>query len=129
MDERIPPQLEMADVMDLKSMSKEELDKVPFEVLYWFCSINHCHRYTRVRDYGIVGNNGVTHEFYWPRAKGPWVDVFDHIRICSKHWKVYLEYKKGLKPDLIINTTYPVKKDILKEYIKMLKLEQIKLFS
>lgn len=77
---------ELEAIEELKAMSKDELDKVPYDIRYWRCGVGKCKSISKVRDYGIP-------PFYWWR--GEWIDITDVFRICGKHWKMYRsEWKK-----------------------------------
>lgn len=123
-----PPQLELSDVVDIKTMSRAELDKVPYTTMFWFCGVDRCCSKSAVRDYGIIDNKGskpVTHEFYWPRSDKPWVDVFKEARICGRHWKMYRQFWKdqtGQAPKSF-DCRYPVTKDQVPVMMKNLLAE------
>lgn len=96
-----PPELELSDVVDIKSLSKEELKLVPFESWKLVCKIEGCKRFTRVKDYGL-----------WPVVCGrfqnsPWFNVYKQFLICYGHWKFYkvdpgkFKIKEGLHIDEI----------------------------
>lgn len=68
-------------ILELKSMTQEELDLVQFDEVKWICAGKNCNRGTNVRDYGI----GPT--YYHKRMK--WVDITKEWIACAKHWKIY----------------------------------------
>ncbi len=70
------PDLGPEDVPDIKTLSREELDKVPFEVMKWECCVEGCAHFTRIRDYGILP------VIYWRRE---WVNLQQHIFFCQRH--------------------------------------------
>jgi hypothetical protein len=70
---------EQAAINELKSMSKEELDLVPYENVWITCCCKGCNSVHRVRDYGI------TPEYYSP--KFGFVDAAGGMYWCGKHWK------------------------------------------
>lgn len=90
-----PPQLEMEDVIDIKSLSREELKKVPGEPWKWYCGVEGCHHYTTVISYG----DG---PMWAPNVQGGvWMDIMKEFFICGPHNRKYrfqmsaLPEKKG----------------------------------
>lgn len=82
MSER-PPELEIGDVVDVKSLSREELLKVPHDTWRMFCCVQGCNRFTRVKDFGL-----------WPEVhgrfmSGDWLDINKRQFVCDGHWKFY----------------------------------------
>lgn len=67
---------------DIFKLTKEELEKVPFDVARWQCKVKLCTCFTRVRDYGLDG------VYYWKQKKG-WIDIRDEFFMCSKHYPRY----------------------------------------
>jgi hypothetical protein len=75
------PPIELDEIPDIKSMSREELDKIPFEKWKLYCGVEGCNHYTGVRDYGL-----------WPELLGrfvncDWINVYKSHFLCGKHWK------------------------------------------
>lgn len=85
MPEKIP-ELEINDVDDIKSLSHQELQNVPFDEKYWICGIGICIHKTVIRDYGI-------HPFYYWNPKKCWVDILHEFMYCASCGK---KYKKRL---------------------------------
>lgn len=85
MKPELPPMdLQISDVADIKSLSREELAKVPFDKWKLFCGIEGCHHFTAVRDYGIWP------EVYRRFSDGVnWLNVYSQIFICAQHFKEY----------------------------------------
>lgn len=81
MKEPIPKiELDISDVSDIQTLSKEELSMVPCDKRKWLCCVNECSRFTSVNYYGP--NIPVL----W---RGNWVDLESSIFFCGKHWKLY----------------------------------------
>ena len=82
-------------IEELQSMSFEELEKVPFEVVRQQCKIEGCSCFTRLRDYGI-------HPLYFRKngfvstdiGKHNWTNVYERFFMCNKHWKMYRNAKQ-----------------------------------
>lgn len=75
---------------DIKSLTPDELEQVPFDGVRWQCKIKFCKCYTRMRDYGM-------HPVYYHKrgVKNPvngidhWINITEIFLMCSKHWKRY----------------------------------------
>ena len=76
-------------IQELKSMTREEIDLVPYTNLKWICSGKKCNNGTKVRDYGI-------HPEYWSqRLKEPFFSINKTFWMCGKHWKLYKRISKN----------------------------------
>lgn len=106
---------ELLAIQELKSMTDEELNKVPYEVKFWICGVDNCCSKSEIRDYGIHP------EYYWRRSnKDKWIDIMTEFRICSKHWRMYNQFwkdKTGKEPESM-NCMWPVTKEELPYMIK-----------
>ena len=105
---------------DLKIMSREELDKIPYTPVRWQCKIKLCKSFTRLRDYGV-------HPWYYhPRGvchcDGTtihWIHVYNIFRICHKHkkyWKLQLEetpVKRNANGSIVQGFNYTGKEAII----------------
>lgn len=74
------PDLGIEDMPDIRSLTKLELENVPFDKRRWQCCIKHCSCATTIKDYGIS-------PFFWWRKK--WIDLSRNIYICAKHHNRY----------------------------------------
>lgn len=90
-----PPQLEIEDVIDIKSLSRDELKKVPGEPWKIYCGVEGCTHYTRAISYG-------SGPMWSPNVQGGvWIDVMREFFICGQHNRKYrhqmdaLPAKKG----------------------------------
>lgn len=71
---------------------ESDLQYLPFTEMRWRCVVEGCKCWGRARDYGIS-------PFFWDPSKkklfasgrwrGGWFDVCNHMRVCSKHGKLY----------------------------------------
>ncbi|WP_445453108.1 hypothetical protein [Flavobacterium sp. 25HG05S-40] len=68
-------------IAELKAMSKEELENVPFQTVWWICQAKGCCRGTKVRDYGIDPE-------YWDRRYS-FFSINKRFLLCREHWKMY----------------------------------------
>lgn len=76
-------------IQELKSMSRAELDLVPFDTFKWVCQAKGCCNGTKIRDYGIAPT-------YWSnRIKGEWFELGDFFWMCSKHFKIWKHLVKN----------------------------------
>lgn len=66
---------------DIKTLSREELDRVPADVVLWVCCVKGCSRHTRLRDFGTAP------EYY--HNKLGWQNLYDRVFFCGGHWKGY----------------------------------------
>jgi hypothetical protein len=83
---------------ELKSMSREELDKVPFDLMKWRCDCKGCTNSRKCRDYGIAPI------YYRPVGRGKWLNAIGQGIICSKHSKFWERLEKaGFSHDHILN--------------------------
>lgn len=110
MPEKIPLDLEPEDMPDLRSLTPEELEKVPFVVLRWHCCVKDCDRFTRVKDYGILP------VVLW---RHKWQNLAKYVFYCADHWPgklanrlrlQTLSYKDGAGVDHLKPNTAAVKK-------------------
>lgn len=86
MKEPIPNiELELSDVVDIKTMSEKELKLVPFDKRKWLCGVKGCTRHTTVKDYGL------SPEYYW---RGLWVNISTEVFLCVNHFKQYKDAGK-----------------------------------
>jgi len=76
-------------IIELKSMTVEQLDLVPYEIKKWVCSGKNCNRGTKIRDYGTEPL------FYHTRKSIGWFSLRDTFFMCAKHWKLYNRLKKN----------------------------------
>lgn len=80
----------MEDQEYILSLTKEELDSLPYDVLRWKCCCKECDRGTTVRDYGIaplyfLNRNGKLSE------KNPskyWMNTSKIVWLCGKHYAI-----------------------------------------
>jgi hypothetical protein len=72
-------------IAELKAMSKEELENVPHQTVWWLCCYKGCNNGTRVRDYGIAPE-------YWGKQEG-FFNPNDRWILCGKHWKFFKRLK------------------------------------
>ena len=83
---------ELEAIEELKSMSREELDQVPYDLVKWFCQCKGCTYGSRIRDYGI------SPFFYWPRKGEGWINLNFNYLLCGKHWKLVKRLEKSYEP-------------------------------
>lgn len=101
------PQLEINDVVDIKSLSHRELQTVPFDEKFWICGIGICIHKTTIRDYGI-------HPFYYWNPKKIWIDVLREFFYCGSCAKKYGKLIKKDKPiPEPVHCMWPVTKEEL----------------
>lgn len=74
------PDLDESDMPDIRSLTPEELEKVPFDKVKWCCCIKHCGGSTVLKDYGIRP---------WFRWRKRWLFIKPRIYFCGKHSKRY----------------------------------------
>lgn len=74
------PDLGIEDMPDIRSLTKLELENVPFDKVRWKCCIKHCSCGTTVKDYGI-------RPFFIWRKK--WLNLSITILFCGKHARRY----------------------------------------
>ncbi|MDF2931234.1 MAG: hypothetical protein K0R36_565 [Chryseobacterium sp.] len=80
----------MIDLNYILSLTKEELDSLPYDVLKWECCCKDCNRGTTVRDYAIapyyiLNRNGKAIN------KNPskyWMDTSKIVWLCGKHFAI-----------------------------------------
>ncbi|KUJ56432.1 hypothetical protein [Chryseobacterium aquaticum] len=80
----------MEDLNYILSLSKVELDSLPYDVLKWECCCKDCNRGTMVRDYGItpiyfLNRNSKAAD------KNPskyWMDTSKIVWLCGKHYAI-----------------------------------------
>lgn len=72
-------------IKELKNMSREEIDLVPYDTLKLICQAKGCNRHTKVRDYGLQDT------YYSNRfiGKEKWHNIKFSFFLCAKHWKWY----------------------------------------
>lgn len=87
---RPPMELDEISPEEFMKFSREELDKIPFDLVRWQCKIKLCKCFSRVRDYGIDP------WYYMPRglrgADGKtfyWVNTRKIFLMCHKHKKYW----------------------------------------
>lgn len=88
-DDEKPPQLEMSDVVDIRSLTKEDLLKVPHQVGKWYCCASGCLRFGRVLDFGLS-------PVVWCRKR--WVNISLRIWLCGRHYGPYVKAIRSDKP-------------------------------
>lgn len=84
------PSIELDETPDIKKMSREELNKIPFDKWRIYCKVQGCNRFTHLRDYGI-----------WPVlfgrfVGGDWINVHESYFLCHNHYKLIDKEKKQL---------------------------------
>lgn len=84
-------------IQELKSMSRAELDLVPYETVKWVCQAKGCCNGTKVRDYGIAP------EYWSQRLKEPFFDVSLYFWMCSKHLKMWKHLIKMYSENHVYN--------------------------
>jgi hypothetical protein len=86
------------EIEQLKSMNREELDLVMYDIKKWICQAKGCMRGTHVRDYGI------TPYFFEHKKKGKWVVISTgensggSYLLCFKHAKFWDRLIKSFEP-------------------------------
>lgn len=101
-----PPQLELEDMIDIRSLSHEELLKVPYEPMWWHCGVDGCTAKCEVRFYGQYPY------YYWARRK-EWINIETTFRYCDRHGKMYKDFfrkKPGAKEPENICRCMPIPK-------------------
>lgn len=90
---------ELVALEELMNMTREELDRVPYEIKLWGCQCKNCKNASRVRDYGV------SPFFFSPRKgkKWGWKDLRDWYYICGRHWKFYKRLLKSYDRKTIDN--------------------------
>jgi hypothetical protein len=66
----------------LRSMSREELERVPHQVKKWKCHCEGCGNGSRVWDFGILP------WFYWPGKHRGWTNLNNTFLLCWKHYRL-----------------------------------------
>jgi hypothetical protein len=101
---------ELLAIEELKSMSREELDKVPYDKKKWVCQGKKCSNGTVVRDYGIA-------PFFYLQRKcdAGWVNLNLQFWMCGKHNKARKRLEKNYDEDAVFlkifdNTILPIDK-------------------
>lgn len=102
-------------IEDFKNLSKQELDRIPYDVLKAKCCFAGCKNGTTVRDYGFAP------VFFLNRnskaaAKCPklyWMNFDLMVWYCGKHW----QYLKRLGTEYVWQQ-YNIEKNIPVEVIK-----------
>lgn len=104
-------QEELDAIKELKSMSREELDQVPYDVVKWCCQGKNCTRGTKVRDYGIAPT------YFWPRKNKEWLDIspMGWFFMCGKHNKLWKRLKKNFTEEHIYNKLFDFSKTKITE--------------
>lgn len=88
----------------LKEMSPEELEKVPYTIVMWNCSGNKCSNGTKVRDYGA-------HPWYYRATKNPkWHNIGNNFWACAKHNKFCKRLLKNFSIQSVYNKLFNLKK-------------------
>jgi len=109
--------------MELLKMSREELDKVDYDLKKWQCQAKGCTCGTKIRDYGI------SPYFYHPTKKGAWARLDNTFWLCGKHNKFYKHltkiYASHLVQDrLLDNDKTPIEKLTEIKFIKTNKINE-----
>lgn len=76
-------------VREMKRMTDEELELVPFTPMKWQCQGKGCTNGTIVRDYGIGPI------YFHPRKNIRWFDIRTMYWCCSKHNKLFKRLLKS----------------------------------
>ena len=82
-------------ISELLNMTRDQLDKVDYDLKRWPCQCKKCTRGTRIRDYGI------SPWYYWPANK-KWIRLDRNFFMCSIHWK----FSKRLLKSFDLETVY-----------------------
>lgn len=96
-------------IIELKSMTDQELLLVPFDVVKLICQVKGCKCHTKIRCYGL-------HPVYYvKRTDIKWWDIRKHFFLCSKHWKFYRRMQKmydvdRLQEKIIDRSKFPIEK-------------------
>ena len=99
----IPPELDLTDIVDISTLSRDELKKVPGEKWRLYCGVAGCSHYTNVMRYASRT---------WCSAiqGGIWMDITHQYFICFQHYRQYrlkmdeLPQKEGPKINYITKT-------------------------
>lgn len=126
-----PPKIDLTDEdiglspEGMKAMSREELDRTPYDLKKWCCQVKSCSNGTKIRDYGIVPL------YFLHRKHGFWVDLKTTFFLCGKHWK-WFHKLKGLyggdatEKRLLDRTVMPTGKvTSIKEKVKTKSAEKL----
>lgn len=70
-------------VLLLFGSSRAELDKIPFEPVFWRCKVKLCKCKTKMRDYSV-------RPYFYHPAFG-WIDQVINLFLCGKHNKAFKE--------------------------------------
>jgi hypothetical protein len=75
---------------DLRVMSKDELDKIPYQRKKWLCQCKGCTNGTHVRDYGVSPFFWLDRNSNWAQHSPEelWTDLTKFCWMCSKHRKL-----------------------------------------
>lgn len=92
-------------IAELKAMSKEELDNVPYETVWWICEAKGCCRGTRVRDYGIGPE-------YWDKRYG-FFSINERFILCAKHWPFWQRLIKNFDKALVARKLFDFNKNFI----------------
>ena len=102
------PELGPEDMPDIETLSHEELQKVPFDKVKWFCCVENCKGFTTIQDFGIAPR------FYWQKK---WFNLSQNDFFCSRHWPIVKKdiaagkpISLSMKDDLHIQITNKFKK-------------------
>ncbi|RKS00434.1 hypothetical protein [Flavobacterium sp. 102] len=90
---------------ELKSMPQEELDNVPFQIVWWICEAKGCCRGTRVRDYGIGPE-------YWDKRYG-FFSINERFILCAKHWKFWQRLIKNFDKNTVARKLFDFDKQLI----------------
>lgn len=81
---------------DLRLMPAEELEKVPFDTMYWCCQGKKCGRRTKVKTYGDFPF------FMWRKT---WIKIDNgfpaNFFMCAKHFRMWKHLKKNYPEDAV----------------------------
>lgn len=95
-------------IADLKRMSEDELNLVPYTIVKWVCSGKNCNGHTKVRDYGIGP------EYWHPRKSIHWFSTLNKFWMCPKHWKFYRRLSKNFDHETICKKLFNFNKPKVK---------------
>lgn len=72
-------------------VTEADLPNLAFKMYRWYCGVEGCQRYTRVKEFGLPPY------FFWPVKqyhnekkklwRGGWIEGTAHAFLCGDHWK------------------------------------------
>lgn len=104
--------LELYDVVDIKSLPREELKVVPHDVVKWFCQCKGCSNGTSVWDFGI------SPQFFHPRKDTGWCNLTTQYWMCGKHHKIIKKLLKNYTLEHIERRMLDSKKGIDEKIVR-----------